>query len=140
MFSSIQKRKNTCKNTWVVIPSLFFSIKIWKRVLLYHWSVWRMFFLIFYPLGAREFQKSRFIPNTTICNWAGDIFRNILKLSIEWNKFFFYQFFLSQTLTIHRTEGEGRGPSFIPLYHFLLLTNMETFICKFASEMTITYF
>ena len=32
-------------------------------------------------------------------------------------KFFFYQGFLSQTLTIHRTAGEERGPSFIPLYH-----------------------
>ena len=32
--------------------------------------------------------------------------------------FFFYQAFLSQTLTTHRTAGEGRGPSFIPLYHF----------------------
>ena len=32
--------------------------------------------------------------------------------------FFFYQGFLSRTLTTHRTAGEGRGPSFIPLYHF----------------------
>ena len=30
----------------------------------------------------------------------------------------FYQGFLSQTLTIHRTAGEGRRSSFIPLYHF----------------------
>ena len=37
--------------------------------------------------------------------------------------FFFYQGFLSQTLMIHRTAGEGRGPSFIPFYHFHLLTN-----------------
>ena len=27
---------------------------------------------------------------------------------------FLYKGFLSQTLTIHRTAGEGRGPSFIP--------------------------
>ena len=31
---------------------------------------------------------------------------------------FFYQGFLSQILMIHKTAGEGRGPSFIPLYHF----------------------
>ena len=31
--------------------------------------------------------------------------------------FFFYQGFFLQTLTTHRTAGEGRGPSFIPLYH-----------------------
>ena len=53
---------------------------------------------------------------------------------------FFYQGFLSQALTIHRTAGEGRGPSFTPLYHFHPLTNIETFICNFACEMTITYF
>ena len=40
--------------------------------------------------------------------------------------FFFYQDFLSQTLTTHRTAGEGRGPSFIPLYHFHPLTNIQT--------------
>ena len=28
---------------------------------------------------------------------------------------FFYQGFLSRTLTTHRTAGAGRGPSFIPL-------------------------
>ena len=54
--------------------------------------------------------------------------------------FFFYQGFLSRTLTTDRTAGEGRGPSFIPLYHFHLLTNIQTFICNFAGEMTITYF
>ena len=44
--------------------------------------------------------------------------------------FFFYQGFLSRTLTIHRTAREGRGPSFIPLYHFHPLMNIETFICN----------
>ena len=40
----------------------------------------------------------------------------------------------------HRTAGEGSRPFFIPLYHFHLLTNIQTFICNFACEMTITYF
>ena len=40
-------------------------------------------------------------------------------------EFFFLLGFSSQTLTIHRTAGEGRGPSFIPLYHFDLLTNIR---------------
>ena len=53
---------------------------------------------------------------------------------------FFYQDFLSRAQTIHRTAGEGRGPSFILLYHFHPLMNIQTFICNFASEMTITYF
>ena len=54
--------------------------------------------------------------------------------------FFFYQGFLLQTLTTHRAAGEGRGLSFIPLYHFQPLTNIQTFICNFACETTITYF
>ena len=54
--------------------------------------------------------------------------------------FFFYQGFLSQTPANHRTTGEGRGPSFIPLCHFHPLTNIQTFICNFACQMTIPYF
>ena len=48
--------------------------------------------------------------------------------------FFCLSGFSSQTHTIHRTAGEGRGPSFFPLYHFHPLTNNETFICNFACE------
>ena len=47
--------------------------------------------------------------------------------------YFFYQGFLSETLTIHRTAREGRGPSFIPLYHFHPLTNIQTFILKLCT-------
>ena len=54
--------------------------------------------------------------------------------------FFLLSEFSSQTLTIYTRAGEGMGPSFIPLYHFHLLTNIETFACNFACEMTITYF
>ena len=36
--------------------------------------------------------------------------------------------------------GKGKGPSFIPLYHFHPLTNIQTFSCNFVCEMTITYF
>ena len=66
------------------------------------------------------------------------------KIQSNFKIYYYYYFFLSgfssQTLTIHRTAGEGRGPSFIPLYHFHPLRNIETFICNFACEMTITYF
>ena len=54
--------------------------------------------------------------------------------------FFFCHGFLSQILTILRTVGEGTGPSFIPRYHFHLVTNIKTFICNFGYEMSITYF
>ena len=53
---------------------------------------------------------------------------------------FFYQGFLLRTLTTHRTAAEGRGPFSIPLDHFHPLTNIQTFMCNSASEMTITYF
>ena len=53
--------------------------------------------------------------------------------------FFFYQGFLSRTLTTHRTAGEGRGPSFIQLYLFHPLTNIQTFICNFACEILRPY-
>ena len=53
--------------------------------------------------------------------------------------FFFYQDFLSGTLTTHRTPGKERRPSFIPLYHFHSLTNIQTFICNFACVMTIIF-
>ena len=35
---------------------------------------------------------------------------------------------------------EGRGPSFIPLCYFHLLMNIQTFICNFVHEMTVTHF
>ena len=44
-----------------------------------------------------------------------DIFINIY---IYIYFFFFHQGFLSRTLTSHRAAVEGRGPYFIPLYHF----------------------
>ena len=58
-----------------------------------------------------------------------------IDFKIYWN-----EGFLSRTLPSHRTAREGTGPSFIPLYHFHPLTNIQTFICNFVCEMTITYF
>ena len=40
--------------------------------------------------------------------------------------FFFYQGFLSRTLTTHRTAGKRREPSFCSLYHFHPLPNIQT--------------
>ena len=47
---------------------------------------------------------------------------------VAWSFFVFYQGFL-QTMTIHRTAVEGRGPSFIPLYHFHPLMNIYLQLC-----------
>ena len=54
-------------------------------------------------------------------------------------------FFPSIRIFFHRYwqdtagKGKGRGPFFIPLYHFHLLTNSQTFICNFPCQMTITF-
>ena len=53
--------------------------------------------------------------------------------------FFFYEGFLWQILATHRTAGEEKGPSFIPLYHFHPLMNIHVFICNLAC-VAITYF
>ena len=62
-------------------------------------------------------------------------------LGFRWFQLVSEWFFLSRTLTTHKAAGEGgRGPYFIPLYHFHSLTNIQIFICNFSREMTITYF
>ena len=47
-------------------------------------------------------------------------------------------FFFSFTDT-HDSKGK-EGTCFIPLYHFYMLRDIQTFICNFACEMTTTYF
>ena len=44
-----------------------------------------------------------------------------------------YQGFISRTLLTHKTAREVRGPSFIPLYHFYPLTNIQTFILQLCT-------
>ena len=56
------------------------------------------------------------------------------------HNFVFSISFLSGALKTHRAVGGGRGPSFIPLYHFHSLTNIQIFICNFTCKMTILYF
>ena len=55
----------------------------------------------------------------------------VLSVFLNWI-FFFLSGFSSRTLTIRRTAEERRRPSFIPLYHFHPLTNIETFICMWV--------
>ena len=82
--------------------------------------------------------KKNFFVGLRCCHWFGDVYHE--KSMGVINIFFFYQGFLSRTLTTHRTAGEGRGPFFISLYHFHPLTNIQTFICNFACEMTTHIF
>ena len=60
--------------------------------------------------------------------------------SVQGNIFFFLSGFSFKD-TGDSQDSRGReGTSFIPFYHFLLITNIQTFICNFAYEMTTTYF
>ena len=52
----------------------------------------------------------------------------------------YYQGYLSRTMSIHRTEREERDHFFILFYHFHLLMSLQTFICNFVCEMTMSYF
>ena len=65
-------------------------------------------------------------------------FANFIGKHLCWSLVFFYQGFLSRTLTTHRTAGEGRGPSYSTLP--LPPAHEHSDICNFAREMTITYF
>ena len=78
------------------------------------------------------------VTNKLFLNYDKDLWVYICFVYI----YIYYIYFLFYQDVLHRhwTVGEGRGPSFIPLYHFHPLTNTETFIRNFASEMTITYF
>ena len=51
---------------------------------------------------------------------------------IKANSFFFYQGFLSQTLTIHRTAREGKGRNHL-LFHFTTSTCSRTLRHLFAT-------
>ena len=84
-------------------------IDCWYNVSNKKFNLWR----IFYESIFLNSFNSSILSFISIC-FSDQCFNNCF-----WkNFFFFYQGFLSQTLTIHGVAGEGRGPSFIPLYHF----------------------
>ena len=62
-------------------------------------------------------------------SFQGSYSRSIL-LKAQNFFFFFYQGFLSRTLTTHRAAGEGRGPS---LFHSTTSTRSRTFRHLFAT-------
>ena len=62
-------------------------------------------------------------------------------IRIHCKKHFFFLSGFSFTDTDDSHDSRGReGTIFYSLYHFHPLTNIQTFICNFAREMTITYF
>ena len=72
-----------------------------------------------------------------LCVFGKFIFMNFVPMRIQrWLliqihlSFFFLSGFFSRTMTTDKTAREGRGTSFIPLYHFHPLTNIHTFILQ----------
>ena len=85
--------------------------------------------------------RRHFCKKTLLLRSSMDFFVVTTKLEDRnWTFLFLYHGFLWRTLMTYRTASGGREPSFIPLYLFHSLTNIQTFICNFACEMTITYF
>ena len=66
-------------------------------------------------------------------------FANFIGKHLCWSPFFFIRVFFHGHWQLTAQQGKGRD-HLIPLYHFHQLTNIQTFICNFAREMTITYF
>ena len=67
-------------------------------------------------------------------NWARKHISN--KLII----FFSIRVFFHGHWQLTAQQGNQGSHLFIPLYHFHLVTNIQTFIYNFACEMTATYF
>ena len=83
------------------------------------------------------------------CLWVNIAFYEVLMLLLNphfdyklcwmlWINLFFstWVFFHGHWRLIGR---HGTLPFFIPLYHFHLFANIQTFVCTFGCEMTITY-
>ena len=54
--------------------------------------------------------------------------------------FFLSEFSFMDNDDSQHSRGREGGHLFIPLYHFVPVTNIQAFILNFACEMTITYF
>ena len=83
-------------------------------------------------LQKRSWKKAFTPSGEKMANFAFILFWTILFSAwLEMLKWFFLSGFLSRTLTIYRTAEEGMGHSFIPLYHFHPVTNIQSFISTF---------
>ena len=83
-------------------------------------------------LQKRSWKKAFTPSGEKMANFVFILFWTILFSAwLEMLKWFFLSGFLSRTLTIYRTAEEGMGHSFIPLYHFHPVTNIQSFISTF---------
>ena len=107
----------------------------------FYWKIFNYIFSMSLVIIA-NLKRIQIIRKGFSANFEQPFVSNMLEVLEETKNlsFFFCQGFLHRHRTIHRTAEEGRGPFFIPLYHFHPLTNIETLICNFACEMTTTYF
>ena len=113
----------------VLVSAIFLKEQVtYLKTLLKHSRVEKT-----YTMSTSHFISMRRVHLLWLWKWFALLLLLLLFLFLL---LFYLSGFSSQKLTIHRTAGERRGPSFITLYYFHPLTK----ICMFACEMTITYF
>ena len=97
---------------------------------------------MFYKIFKSKSPQYRFklIPEKT-SSYVTKNAENIPLFNIKHNFFFFFSIrvFFHGHWQLTGQQGKG-GDHLIPLYNFHPLTNIQTFICNFAREMSITYF
>ena len=127
----LQKQNNILLLLWAINSfhnkRIFEVLKVLSVFVKYHGFLWILIQI--------QFQ--------IILNFTGQLKKwPKLKLMVKGKSFFFF-FSIGVFFHAHwQLTGQQRkgGDQLIPLYHFHPLTNIQTFICNFAREMTITYF
>ena len=95
--------------------------RIRSKRFLFIWSEKRF---LFYKLFTTNPQEESYLPN-----WLS-IFHMLVEEILSPTPFFFFYQGFSFTDTDDSQDSRGReGTSFIPLYHFHPLTNIQIFIC-----------
>ena len=106
----------------VLVSAIFLKEQVtYLKTLLKHSRVEKT-----YTMSTSHFISMRRVHLLWLWKWFALLLLLLLFLFLL---LFYLSGFSSQKLTIHRTAGERRGPSFIPLYNFHPLTNIGTFIC-----------
>ena len=109
--------------------------QIWCQTIISLEILWRLpVFFVFHC--CNEVLRSHNVPVTSSAD-RNISFENCCGCLLLFCFFSIRVFF--HGLTTHRTAGELKGPSFIPLYHFHPLMNIQIYICNFACEMTTIF-
>ena len=139
------ERFNTIKTCYVL--QIMATIDVQKYFIFWHKN-----FAKFFPRHAGILQSTlHFLDIWVFCNmhhtllllteyFQTNVTQAALHISpVNWVFFFSIRVFFHGHWQLTGQQGKG-GDHLIPLCHFHPLTNIQTSICNFAREMTITYF